>query len=52
MAIEPFTSIPGTRLQNAILADTAPIIPAGGTVEVQLAAWFVDGQQRIESLGL
>jgi hypothetical protein len=52
MAIEPFTSIPGTGLQNAILADIAPIIPAGGTVEVQLAAWLVDGQQRIEALGL
>ena len=47
MAIEPFTSIPGTGLQNAILAGTTPIIPAGGTVEVQLAAWFVDGQQRL-----
>jgi len=52
MAIEPFTSIAGTGLENAIPADTASIIPAGGAVEVQLAAWFVNGQQRIESLGL
>ena len=50
MALEPFTSIPGTGLQNAITAGTAPVIVAGATVEVELAAWFINGHDPIESL--
>ncbi len=50
MAIEPFTSIPGTGLENAIAAGTAPVVPPGGSVQVELAAVFIPGQGRIESL--
>jgi uncharacterized protein DUF4432 len=52
MAIEPFTSIPGTGLQNAIKAGTAPVIAPLGSVEVNLAAFFVEGQESIESVDL
>ncbi len=47
MAIEPFTSIPGSGLENAIRAGTAPVLEPGQSVEVQLAAVFVPGQEKI-----
>jgi galactose mutarotase-like enzyme len=52
MAIEPFSSIPGNGLENAIAAGTALVIQAGGTIEAQLAVMFIPGQARIESLAL
>lgn len=52
MAIEPFTSIPGVGLEKAIAAGTAPILPPGGSIEVELAAMFIPGQGKIENLDL
>ena len=52
MAIEPFSSIPGNGLESAIAAGTAPVIQAGGIIDVQLAVMFIPGQARIESLAL
>ena len=52
MAIEPFTSIPGSGLETAIAAGTAPVIPPGGSMEVELAVMFIPGQAPIESLDL
>ncbi len=42
MALEPFTSIPGTGLVNAIAAGTAPLIKAGAKIEANLAAIFYE----------
>lgn len=50
MAIEPFTSIPGAGLENAILAGTAPLIQPGETIEVELAAVFIAGHDPIQSI--
>ncbi|MCW5980414.1 MAG: aldose 1-epimerase [Bryobacteraceae bacterium] len=50
MAIEPFTSIPGAGLENAIKAGTAPEIQAGGTIEVELAAVYIPGQETVRSI--
>ncbi|MEW5978419.1 MAG: DUF4432 family protein [Acidobacteriota bacterium] len=50
MAMEPFTSIPGTGLADAIAAGNAPVLPPGGSIEAELAAWFIEGQSRIETL--
>lgn len=47
MAIEPFTSIPGSGLENAIRAGTAPVLMPGESAEVELAAVFVPGLERI-----
>ena len=52
MAIEPFTSIPGTGLKAAIAAGTAPVLPAGSSIEVRLAARFMDGEAKISHLDL
>jgi uncharacterized protein DUF4432 len=52
MAIEPFTSIPGTGLQNAIAAGTAPVLRAGGSIEASLAVVFIPGCDRIDSIEL
>jgi hypothetical protein len=50
MAVEPFTSIPGTGLENAIRAGTAPVIEARGSLAIELAAVFTPGQRRVESI--
>ena len=50
MAIEPFTSIPGAGLQNAIAAGTAPVLAAASSVEASLAAVFIPGSDEIESI--
>jgi hypothetical protein len=42
MAVEPFTSIPGTGLVSAIDAGTAPLLAAGEKVEANLAAIFYE----------
>ena len=52
MAIEPFSSIPGNGLESAIKAGTAPVLGAGQSIEVELAAMFVPGIQPINSLTL
>ncbi len=38
MALEPFNSMPGTGLVNAIKSGCAPALPAGGTIRTRLAA--------------
>jgi len=45
MAVEPFSSIPGTGLVNAIEAGTAPLLRAGTQVEANLAAIFYEAEQ-------
>jgi len=45
MAVEPFSSIPGTGLINAIDAGTAPLLRAGAKVEANLAAVFYEAEQ-------
>jgi hypothetical protein len=52
MAIEPFTSIPGTGLENAIASGTAPLLPPGGSVEAELTAMFLPGCKPIQNLTL
>ena len=44
MAVEPFSSIPGTGLASAIQAGTAPLLRAGAKVEANLAAVFYDAR--------
>jgi hypothetical protein len=51
MAVEPFSSIPGTGLVNAIEAGTAPLLRAGTHVEANLAAIFYEaGQGNLRSI--
>jgi len=45
MAVEPFSSIPGSGLINAIDAGTAPVLRAGAQVNANLAAIFYEAQQ-------
>jgi hypothetical protein len=52
MAIEPFTSIPGTGLENAIRAGTAPLLQPGGSIEAELTAMFIPGCKTIRALTL
>jgi hypothetical protein len=52
MAIEPFNSIPGTVLENAIRAGTAPSLPPGGSIAAELAAMFIPGCPKIQALTL
>lgn len=49
MALEPFTSIPGTGLVNAIAAGTAPLLRAGAKVEANLAAIFYQETEGVLS---
>jgi galactose mutarotase-like enzyme len=50
MAIEPFSSIPGTGLENAIRSGTAPVLEPGQSIGIELAAVFVPGQDRIAKI--
>lgn len=50
MAIEPFTSIPGTGLVKAIEKATAPVLKPGETLEVDLAAAFFEDRGKIKSI--
>ncbi len=50
MAIEPFTSIPGSGLVKAIEKGTAPILAAGSRLEVQLAATFFESSGEIQTI--
>ena len=52
MAVEPFTSIPGTGLENAIQAGTAPVIAPGASINLEMAALFIPGQEKINRLTL
>lgn len=45
MAVEPFSSIPGSGLINAIDAGTAPVLRAGAQVNANLAAIFYEARQ-------
>ncbi len=45
MAVEPFSSIPGTGLIHAIDAGTAPLLRAGAKVEANLAAIFYESER-------
>jgi len=45
MAVEPFSSIPGTGLVDAIHAGTAPVLRASAQVNANLAAIFYEAQQ-------
>jgi hypothetical protein len=45
MAVEPFSSIPGSGLISAINAGTAPVLRAGARVQANLAAIFYEAQQ-------
>jgi hypothetical protein len=42
MAVEPFTSIPGSAVANAVDAGRAPLLRAGENVPANLAAVFYD----------
>jgi hypothetical protein len=52
MAIEPFSSIPGNGLENALKAGTAPFLEAGESIEVEMAVMCVEGRQAFRSLTL
>lgn len=52
MAIEPFSSIPGTGLENAIASGTAPILQPGDSIEAELTAVFLQGCKPIRTLTL
>jgi hypothetical protein len=45
MAVEPFSSIPGSGLISAINAGTAPVLRGGARVKANLAAIFYEAQQ-------
>jgi hypothetical protein len=45
MAVEPFTSVPGSGLERAIAAGTAPVLAAGARVEARFAAVFFEGAE-------
>jgi len=45
MAVEPFSSVPGSGLERAIAAGTAPVLAAGSRVEAHLAAAFFEGTE-------
>jgi hypothetical protein len=51
MAVEPFTSIPGTGLVHAIGSGTAPMLRAGSRIEARLAAVLFDAAE-VESIDL
>lgn len=48
--MEPFTSVPGMGLAKAIENGTAPILAAGSSLKVQLAAVFFEGGGEIETI--
>jgi hypothetical protein len=51
MAVEPFSSIPGTGLVAAIHAGTAPVLRAGAHVDANLAAiFYAAGQGELRSI--
>ena len=50
MALEPFTSIPGSGLVNAIEKGTARLLNAGESIEADLAAVFFEGTGEIQSI--
>jgi hypothetical protein len=51
MAVEPFSSIPGAGLINAIDAGTAPLVRSNAKVEANLAAIFYEaGQGDLRSI--
>lgn len=52
MAIEPFTSVPGTGLEKAIAAGTAPVMAAGASVQASLSGVFIRGCDQIDSIEL
>jgi hypothetical protein len=43
MAVEPFTSIPGSGLERAIAAGTSPVLAAGAKIEASFAAVLFEG---------
>ena len=49
MAGEPFTSVPGSGLERAITAGTAPVLTAGSRDEARLAAVFFEGT-KVQSI--
>ncbi len=49
MAVEPFTSIPGSGLVRAIEQGTAPVLAPGARVEARLAAVFFEAGE-VESI--
>lgn len=51
MAVEPFTSIPGTGLVKAIESGTAPVLKAGASIKARLAATFFAAGE-LESIDL
>jgi hypothetical protein len=51
MAVEPFTSIPGSGLTRAMESGTAPLLAAGASVEARLAAVFFEPGD-VESIDL
>ncbi len=52
MAIEPFSSVPGNGLENAINAGTAPVLKPGESIEAELAAMCFESTRPIRSLTL
>ncbi|MBI2190759.1 MAG: DUF4432 family protein [Planctomycetes bacterium] len=50
MALEPFTSMPGTGLVKAIERDTAPLLRPGQSLEVELAAVFFAGDSVLKEI--
>ena len=52
MAVEPFTSIPGAGLAEAVASGTAPILAAGAKLQASLAAVFYEGSAEVESISI
>jgi hypothetical protein len=52
MAVEPFTSIPGTGLAEAVAAGTAPVLGAGEKLQANLAAVFYEGSGEVENISV
>ena len=50
MALEPFTSIPGSGLEKAIEKGTAPVLGPSASVEARLVATFFEGISDIQSI--
>ena len=52
MAMEPFTSIPGTGLAEAVAGGIAPMLAPGAKLQANLAAVFYEGSGEVESISI
>jgi uncharacterized protein DUF4432 len=49
-AVEPFTSVPGSGLAKAIEKGTSPVLAAGSSLQVHLAAAFFEAEGELENI--